>query len=431
MSAIFRTSTVAQLLLATTCRLDFFELDGRWALSLVVTPNNVASLRARSLMIYLFTSPPLRKQRLACPTIKKINSIGQVVEAASCTVYIYGCSRERDSRDSKAMDPSKQPSDAHTDSVTTFAFTRYLTFSSVIVGPTIITGIQFLLYGLYIPLFCGLLYLLKHRRPQNRTTKFHRISLVTLFVLATIGLFVNTTRILLNCALKFHFVKINAQDGNLNPPVSMIMDGWMMAILSLSNITADVVLLFRCYCIWGYRGRIVMAPAIGCALSNLLGIASTAMYLRVGGINDEWYGISRFVVGGFLVFNAAMNVFLTLMVAGRIWYIARSWPSMNRESTKKLNLVAALILESGMLYPIALVLDCVSNTNGSMVGWNIHPLLVQVAGIAQTLIMVRACLGIAVEGGGNTSVTIAEASQVVSEPVFTTVGSVHNVEEGR
>ncbi|KAI3616626.1 hypothetical protein WG66_011423 [Moniliophthora roreri] len=287
------------------------------------------------------------------------------------------------------MDPSKQPSDAHTDSVTTFAFTRYLTFSSVIVGPTIITGIQFLLYGLYIPLFCGLLYLLKHRRPQNRTTKFHRISLVTLFVLATIGLFVNTTRILLNCALKFHFVKINAQDGNLNPPVSMIMEG-----------------------------RIVMAPAIGCALSNLLGIASTAMYLRVGGINDEWYGISRFVVGGFLVFNAAMNVFLTLMVAGRIWYIARSWPSMNRESTKKLNLVAALILESGMLYPIALVLDCVSNTNGSM-------------GIAQTLIMVRACLGIAVEGGGNTSVTIAEASQVVSEPVFTTVGSVHNVEEGR
>uniref|UniRef100_A0A0W0F409 Uncharacterized protein n=1 Tax=Moniliophthora roreri TaxID=221103 RepID=A0A0W0F409_MONRR len=46
------------------------------------------------------------------------------------------------------MDPSKQPSDAHTDSVTTFAFTRYLTFSSVIVGPTIITGIQFLLYGI-------------------------------------------------------------------------------------------------------------------------------------------------------------------------------------------------------------------------------------------------------------------------------------------
>ncbi|ESK88119.1 hypothetical protein Moror_5604 [Moniliophthora roreri MCA 2997] len=327
------------------------------------------------------------------------------------------------------MEYSNNSFDAGAVRVTTsFSLAHYLTFSSVVIGPVIVTGIQFLLYGLYIPLFYGALYVLKHRRPgPTRETQLHRISMIILFVLATMGLFINTSRIIWNCSMKFEFVRVNAQDGDFNSKTTRTMDGLMMAVLSLSNIAADTVLIFRCYSIWGFRRRIIVAPAIGCTISNLLGVASMALYLRVGGISDEWFARSRLIIGMFLIVNAAMNVFLTLMVAGRIWFITRI--SVDKQAATRYNLIAALVLESGMLYPFALILDCIVNTNKSMVGWDLHPLLVHVAGIAPTLIIVRAGLGITVEvNHGGFHASDLQAGQTVSGLVVAVnVASVQDV----
>ncbi|ESK87798.1 hypothetical protein Moror_15352 [Moniliophthora roreri MCA 2997] len=282
---------------------------------------------------------------------------------------------------------------------TSFSQVHYTTFSSVIVGPVIITGIQFLLYGLYILLFYGALYVLKHRRPPTRETKFHRTSLIVLFLLATIGLFVNTSRIIWNCSVKFELVKEKKESEDYE--ITRAMD-----------ITADIILLFRCYSIWGSKRRVIVVPAIGCVLSNLLGIISMSLYLglarhgTISGTNDAeadpdgWFSRSRLIIGVFLIVNAAMNVCLTVMVAGRIWILTCTLKDvhlLNNQSARRYNLIVALVLESGFIYPFALILDCVVNTNNSMVGWDLHPLLVQVAGIAPTLIIVRAGLGLSVE----------------------------------
>ncbi|EEB88381.1 hypothetical protein MPER_13814 [Moniliophthora perniciosa FA553] len=86
---------------------------------------------------------------------------------------------------------------------------------------------------------------------------------------------------------------------------------------------------------------------------------------------------------------------------GRIYWISRRSTSVaSAMSRKRYNTVAAIILESGLIYPLVLIPNVAFNTAEALAGWDLTPLMIQAAGIAPTLIVVRSGKGISVEDHG-------------------------------
>ncbi|KIK63302.1 hypothetical protein GYMLUDRAFT_464025 [Collybiopsis luxurians FD-317 M1] len=100
----------------------------------------------------------------------------------------------------------------------------------------------------------------------------------------------------------------------------------------------------------------------------------------------------------YLLVNVFLNFGLTGCLAGRIWWIGRVSERVlgNQTLRRKYNSAVALTLESGILYPITLIVS-VAVTIHRPTTPTMYPFLVQVVGIAPTLIIVRTVLGISVE----------------------------------
>ncbi|KAK7052919.1 hypothetical protein VNI00_004239 [Paramarasmius palmivorus] len=94
--------------------------------------------------------------------------------------------------------------------------------------------------------------------------------------------------------------------------------------------------------------------------------------------------------------NAAFNAILTLMIASRIWWVTRAARKlMGRATNRRYRFIVAVLLESGVLYAVAVILEVAIANSASTIGSpiNLLPIITQMAGIAPTLIIVRTRIG--------------------------------------
>ncbi|KIK50665.1 hypothetical protein GYMLUDRAFT_252765 [Collybiopsis luxurians FD-317 M1] len=101
---------------------------------------------------------------------------------------------------------------------------------------------------------------------------------------------------------------------------------------------------------------------------------------------------------GFYYANAALNLLFTLMIAGRIWWVAvRTSKSFGRDGiiNKEYKHIIAILLECGIIYPITLIAQAATQGNLSkiVIPVNLSATVILVSGIAPTLIILRTCLG--------------------------------------
>ncbi|KAF5356468.1 hypothetical protein D9757_012478 [Collybiopsis confluens] len=103
------------------------------------------------------------------------------------------------------------------------------------------------------------------------------------------------------------------------------------------------------------------------------------------------------ILVGFYYTNAVVNMLLTLTIAGRIWWVGvRTSRSFGHDGAihKKYKQIIVVLLECGIIYPIALFAHAaVSSNEDSIVPVNMTGVVIQVAGIAPTLIILCTCLG--------------------------------------
>ncbi|KAL0574919.1 hypothetical protein V5O48_007041 [Marasmius crinis-equi] len=108
-------------------------------------------------------------------------------------------------------------------------------------------------------------------------------------------------------------------------------------------------------------------------------------------LNDKGWRINN----GVTIANAAYNSLLTLMTAGKIWWITREARQlMGRDVSTKYKDIVVTIVESGVLYPTALIVSYIvpiitdPGHNGVV---PFDPSLVSIifTGLAPTLIIVR------------------------------------------
>ncbi|KAF9070238.1 hypothetical protein BDP27DRAFT_1447113 [Rhodocollybia butyracea] len=162
------------------------------------------------------------------------------------------------------------------------------------------------------------------------------------------------------------FQKIITQDESIT-----IMVGFEYTCLVLANSIADSVVIHRIYLVWGSRLWIILLPAVVSLVINVVGLASAIMRTRgfyntatLVGYNLELKGISYGI--GFFYANAVLNVVLTMMIAGRIWWVAMQTSALFGFSgtiNSKLKDAIAVLLECGVVYPIALIAHAAIEAN--------------------------------------------------------------------
>ncbi|KAK7016807.1 hypothetical protein VNI00_018794 [Paramarasmius palmivorus] len=177
------------------------------------------------------------------------------------------------------------------------------------------------------------------------------------------------------------------------------------------------MMIWRCYFVWGQRRKVIIVPAVLCAVNNVAAIVFVAYFhdsigpilLNTGLLWPDWYLYTAFLSGTILT-----NLLLTLLIAGRIIYISREATRYVGKSHRNMyKTVVAITMESGLIYPTTLIIYIAFTVAGSELSF--QPLvsprsttysifstvaqytLHQAAGIAPTLVIVRTSLGIAIE----------------------------------
>ncbi|KAF9255880.1 hypothetical protein L218DRAFT_1029402 [Marasmius fiardii PR-910] len=223
----------------------------------------------------------------------------------------------------------------------------------VVSAPMINFGALLFAYGMYYTSFFLALYVLLTRRCNNspgmlqNTNQAHIVQIVSLFVVTTIGIFAFATTLLRDSMVTFDVLK----EGDFEHYEERLRGiGLRLAIQIVSlvsvvvlNVIVDFILIKRCYVIWG-SNKCVLYPLVICSAV----------------VNSEWYGVGEALITSFFLSNLLLNMASTLMTAGRIWCISRTARMMMGKSThKRYKTIVAIIVESGMIYPIVQIANVV------------------------------------------------------------------------
>ncbi|KAF9259774.1 hypothetical protein L218DRAFT_947327 [Marasmius fiardii PR-910] len=170
----------------------------------------------------------------------------------------------------------------------------------------------------------------------------------------------------------------------------------------ISSLIADTVLfqkfsqILRAYFIWGRNLTVAVVPAILCLACTAVGFATAATSSKFlpGGSYSEFRTHAHCrttLVVAFVTMEIALNVFVTLIIVVKIMLIKRKVRViLGKNNMSMYHSIMVMILESGIIYPITLILLPVLTTSaGDVIAYS----LIQVVGIAPTLIVVRVGLG--------------------------------------
>ncbi|ESK84177.1 hypothetical protein Moror_16980, partial [Moniliophthora roreri MCA 2997] len=164
----------------------------------------------------------------------------------------------------------------------------------------------------------------------------------------------------------------------------------------------------RCYVIWGSKKRVALPLVVASVFANAIGVIAIILvtiggsdlridsnrhFNTVGGTMDTAYDIISLIVN-------SMLTLLTGMLPPPISFTFGANICMQcRTHLVDPSAMSRIILESGLLYPTMGIVTLIKDNTTTLdhVPFDIIPLVVLSAGIAPTLIVVRAKLGKTVE----------------------------------
>ncbi|KAH9947325.1 hypothetical protein B0H21DRAFT_692131 [Amylocystis lapponica] len=181
-------------------------------------------------------------------------------------------------------------------------------------------------------------------------------------------------------------------------------------LISVIDFLSDGILIFRCWLVWNKSHWIVILPSLT-ALSGFACIIAVAhLSLAVGLQATPPTIIIPLGTAGYALFLAT-NIIVTTLIVGRIWYLSfhkfRAGGSLSRSTTNIIWKGMGIVVESGAMYLVTqlvfVVLYAINNGAYRLMA----VIVVQICGIAPTLIVIRVGLGIASDSHGPTSGTAA------------------------
>ncbi|ESK89760.1 hypothetical protein Moror_16843 [Moniliophthora roreri MCA 2997] len=280
----------------------------------------------------------------------------------------------------------------------------YLTVSRSLVMPMSSLSAMFFVYGLYTALFISYIRILRCRRRRNQAKTLYFWPTIALFFLATLVVIGETIYRSIGAYITFNAVQtknFKALKHYLRHDPRKTTGMALTNICAvLLNAVADYILIHRCYVIWGSRKRILIPLTTASITTNVLGIVGASM--MVAGIrntevenNEKLSILGNLLIGIQLLMSIIVNMSITTLTAGRIWWIQR----VTHAGEAIYKSISRIIIESGLIYPICtlvhvIMIQIVSFRN---IPFEFSCVSYLTAGIAPTLITVRAQLGKTVE----------------------------------
>ncbi|KAF7288834.1 hypothetical protein HMN09_01365300 [Mycena chlorophos] len=264
-------------------------------------------------------------------------------------------------------------------------------------------------YGIYLVLFCICMYHLL-RRPLNRP------SAIILLVTAVLLFALSTTQEVLNIVLgsgeilgwEIDFEGISLADDVILVGENLIAGGFVVSKTRLLPLRYSSFEIYRCWVVW-YRNWIVIVPA-------LAGLVITTVF--------GWdIDLS---LSSFFALTLATDLYITLITAGRIWWIyhtsfleyQQSKSSFSSDASTHYKSSVAILVESGIIFPILFILRLAVQRPGLVNV--ITETLRQAMGIIPTLIILRISLGISVDNipyTPSSAETLSEKGTQISQPL--------------
>ncbi|THU91249.1 hypothetical protein K435DRAFT_801402 [Dendrothele bispora CBS 962.96] len=167
--------------------------------------------------------------------------------------------------------------------------------------------------------------------------------------------------------------------------------------LKVRMVLMGLYLLAKCYKVWGAKKKIIAFPVLTSIINNgfsLLELLSGRTMNFMAAIKTGPSPLARSTAEIFLAVNFFINLVIPLMIggSGRIWWIghqvAKFLPTGNVNLTRR---TIAVCLESGIMYPLALipvlVFVCQKSPDFDVYVYAYIPILAQIVGIAPTFII--------------------------------------------
>ncbi|THU82868.1 hypothetical protein K435DRAFT_807945 [Dendrothele bispora CBS 962.96] len=275
---------------------------------------------------------------------------------------------------------------------------------SLILGSVVSVAIEFLLFGGYAILYAVCIYILVRQNKKLPARKINIVLMTTLFVIATVVTFLLVAETVthlsfhIDCKLKQQemWKWRDMQDGQRNGT-----DETEAALEHLQEGSPKAseqdffhhCQIYRVYHIWNQSARVTYVPIVACIINNIIGLVSVGIDAPEkstdNAVKQSFYYL-------YLILNIVLNLFLTGLIAGRVWYIRRQAQLILKDVIKeKYSTVIVVCTESGILYPLFLIIFL--SLELSISSLDFFPILVQAVGIAPTLITFRSSLGVSMD----------------------------------
>ncbi|KAJ8083572.1 hypothetical protein PM082_009447 [Marasmius tenuissimus] len=275
-----------------------------------------------------------------------------------------------------------------------------------IMFPITVSVVHLFLYGFNILLFrIGLQVLKRRERQEDEGNRLCRLLLVSLFVLSTVSVPISLTEDMLD--VRRAFCAVTGLEYTLEVYITgNVLQICRFVIVLAMGLIVDSILVFRCYviCAWQKRSYAI-ALAIACYISD-----TTAAVSAIWVLGEMWSSFNihsptdstisnllshtlrvrvlKALAVGCLLLHVLINAFLTVVIARKIL-----WPGYRQtlalSTPKRFRTIAVILLQSCLFYLIgwlALITCILADFPNST---DLNSVVVQVAGIAPTLLIVR------------------------------------------
>ncbi|TFK37114.1 hypothetical protein BDQ12DRAFT_685818 [Crucibulum laeve] len=231
-----------------------------------------------------------------------------------------------------------------------------------------------LLYGIHIVLFTICIYILIKNRKSTHPAIL--VAVVIMFALSTADIAI-TFRAMIEDLPKIITLQLDQLDNILrriypkNP------------IFVANNLVADILLLHRCCMVWKHQKYVIIFASVLLFADSVWGWVGVGT--RVVKLQEVFAPVYLWSVFG-------INISMTLVTAGRIYWVARKGRSIiGQRSMRIYNTAIAILIETGALYSCCILIYLLFPKNSP---WKIVSVTVvmRTVSIMPTLMIVQAAL---------------------------------------
>ncbi|KAJ7101442.1 hypothetical protein B0H15DRAFT_927222 [Mycena belliarum] len=177
-------------------------------------------------------------------------------------------------------------------------------------------------------------------------------------------------------------------------------------IFAITDFFSQLILIYRCYIVWGKTVWIIILPVLVAFASVACGVGLIGLVLSIDPTAPQTPAAIVPVGDAAFAMSLILNFSTSMLIVGRIWYMSRQ-SRIQGVAHHKTSVQSAMeiVIESGLLFLAAqfvfVVLFAIAHPAQAVV----EPIATQIYGISPTLIIVRVGMGRSYEQTTKTPMT--------------------------